>query len=87
MMHLIRCIFFLEAWLGFEVVATHVPGRENMLADDLSRNNYSAFLSKAPSAESAPTGIPPELPALLLDQNGWTSPNWTHLFFATVRAV
>ena len=87
MMHLIRCVIILEAWLGFEVVATHVPGRENMLADDFSRNNCSAFLSKARSAEPAPTRIPPELPALLLDRDGWTSPIWTQLFFATVRSV
>jgi len=87
MMHLIHCIFFLEAWLGFEVVVTHVPGRENMLADDLSRNKCSSFFSMARSAEAAPTRIPLELPALLLDRDGWTSPIWTRLFFATVRAV
>ena len=46
-MHLIRCLFFLEAWFGFELVAAHLPCRENMLADDLFRNYLSAFLSKA----------------------------------------
>ena len=51
LIHLIRCLFFLEAWFGFELVAMHLPGRDNMLADDLSRNRLSAFLSKAPSAD------------------------------------
>ena len=87
MMHLIRCLFFLEAWFCFEMIATHLPGRENMLADDLSRNRLSAFLSKAPSADPAPVSLPPELPELLLDHDGWTSPNWTRLFCATVTAV
>ena len=87
MMHLIRCLFFLEAWFGFEVVAAHLPGRENMLADDLSRNRLSAFLSKAPSVDPAPVSIPPALPKLLLDRNGWMSPTWTKLFFTTVTEV
>ena len=39
---LIRCLFFLEAWFGFEVEAVHLPCRANMLADDLSRNRLSA---------------------------------------------
>ena len=83
MMHLIRCLFFLEAWFNFELVAGHLPGRENGLADDLSRNHLS-FLSKVPSAEPAPAPIPPEL---LLDQDGWTSPAWTKLFVTIVSAA
>ena len=87
MMHLIRCLFFLEAWFGFELVAMHLPGRDNMLADDLSRNRLSAFLSKVPSAERAPTPVPPELPELLLDHGGWMSPTWTRLFYTIVTTV
>ena len=45
MMHLIRCLFFLEAWFEFKLIAAHLPGRENTLADDLSRNRKSHFLS------------------------------------------
>ena len=69
MMHLIRCLFFLEAWFGFKVEAVTLPGRENMLADDLSRNHLSAFLSNP-----APTLLPRQLPELL-DDEGWTSPS------------
>ena len=83
MMHLICCLFFLEAWFDFELVAAHLPGRQNMLADDLSRNHRSAFLSNALSADLAPTILPPELPGL----RGWTSLRWTRLFYATVTAV
>ena len=87
MMNLIRCLFFLEAWFGFELTATHLLGRENTLADDLSRNRLSAFLSKVPSADPVPVPLPLELPELLLDHDGWMSPNWTRLFGTTVTAV
>ena len=87
MMHLVRCLFFLEAWHNFELVATHLPGRENMLADDLSRNRLPAFLSKAQSPDALPTALPPELPGLLLDLAGWTSPRWTSRFSAIVTAA
>ena len=87
MMHLVRCLFFLEAWFSFELVAVHLPGRENMLADDLSRNRLSAFLSKAPSANPAPAPLPPGLPELLLDQDGWMSPSWTRRFGTIVTMV
>ena len=80
MMHLVRCLFFLEAWHSFELVAAHLPGRENMLADDLSRNRLSAFLSKARCPDPLPTALPQELPELLLDLTGWTSPRWTRRY-------
>ena len=87
MMRLVRCLFFLEAWFRFELVATHLPGRENMLADDLSRNRLSDFLSNAQSPDPRPTVIPPGLRELLLEHDGWTSPRWTRRFFNTVTAV
>ena len=82
MMRLVRCLFFLEAWFDFELVAAHLPGRDNMLADDLSRNRLSNFLSKAQSPDPVPSTLPPGLPELLLDHSGWTSPHWTRRFFA-----
>ena len=84
MMHLIRCLFFFEARFGFELLATHLPGRENILADDLSRNRLSNFLSKAQSPEPAPSPLDPAIAELLLDEAGWTSPTWTTRFATTV---
>ena len=86
MMHLVRCLFFLEAWYDFHVMAEHLPGRENMLADDLSRNRLSAFLSKAQSPDAQSAVLPLELVDLLLDQTGWTSPRWTKCFVTIVTA-
>ena len=76
MMSPIRCLFFLEVWFSFEMVASHLPGRENTLADDLSCNRWSVFLSKAHCLDEAPTDPPLELPGLLLSREGWTSRYW-----------
>ena len=76
MMHLVRCIFFLEAWCGFKVTATYLPGEENTLTDDLSLNRLPLFLSKARSPDCTPTGIQPALPELLLGHADWTSPHF-----------
>ena len=84
MMNLIRCLFFVEAWFGFELAAAHLPGRDNTLADDICRNRMSAFPSKAQRPEEVPTPIPLELPELLFDKEGWTSRRWTEHFYAIV---
>ena len=43
MMHLLRCLFFMEAWFQFKLVAVHIPGIFNSWADDLSRDRLSSF--------------------------------------------
>ena len=84
MMHLVRCLFFLEAWFSFELTAAYLPGVENKLADDLSRNRMSLFLSKARSPDPTPTRLRPALPGLLLGHADWTSPLWTKQFASIV---
>lgn len=44
LMHLLRCLFFFEAEFQFSMVATHIPGKVNVLADSLSRDDASSFL-------------------------------------------
>ena len=84
-MHLLHCLFFLEASFQFELVARHIPGSHNSIADDLSRNRLSAFFSKVPQACKEPTPVPPRLPQVFLDPSlDWTSPDWTQLFSSTV---
>ena len=87
LMHLLRCLFFLEAHFQFELVASHIPGCENTLADDLSRDLLPAFFSKAPHMDPSPSPLPPQLPALLLEPCSWTSPVWTRRFASTATAV
>ena len=49
LMHMLRCLFFVEALYGFELSASYIPTKANDLADDISRNNLSSFLCKVPA--------------------------------------
>ena len=85
-MHLLRCLFFMEAHFQFELIATHIAGVHYGLADDLSCNRRSFFLSKAPWATPHPPPVPAQLAALLLDlSQDWMSPSWTQQFSTIVR--
>ena len=77
----------LRGMVQFELVVFHVPGRENMLADDRSHNCLSDLLSKAQSPNPAPASMLLELPEVLLDQMGWASPCWMRRFFINATAV
>ena len=58
LMHLLRCLFFLEAHYQFELVAVHISGVSNDLADDLSCNCLpSKALHMGPTA--GPHTAPP----------------------------
>lgn len=48
LMHLLRCLLFIEASYNFVLVAAHIPGVHNELTDDLSCDHLSSFLPKAP---------------------------------------
>ena len=41
--YLLRCLFLMEAWFQFELVAVHIPGTLNTWADDLFCNRLSSF--------------------------------------------
>ena len=86
LMHLLRCLFFIEACYDLEVTCTHIPGIDNELADDLSRDRISAFLSKVPEASRQPAHIPMPLLDLLFDIDlDWISPRWTNQFSSFVK--
>ena len=87
MMHLLRCLFYFAAKYNFILVAKHIPGISNTLADALSRNKLDVFFSLAPQANSSPTPIPPSLlTGLVLKRPDWTSLDWTHWFTTTFNA-
>ena len=88
LMRMLRCLFFVEAHFQFKTVATHIPGVDNDLADDLSRDKLSSFMGKYKESNPNPTFIPPLLLQWLLQQElDWTSPNWTEQFSSIVRRV
>ena len=86
--HLLRCLYFFEAYHGFLLKSIHIAGLKNDIADDLSRNNLSSYFSKVPDANPLPSVFPPALMALLLSpQLDWVSPNWTRLFSSIISTV
>ena len=87
-MHLLRCLVFIEAHYACYLFPTYIDTKANHLADDLSRNNVSPFLSKVPHASPTPTPVCRQLLDLLLDTTAdWTSPAWHQLFGSTMNQV
>lgn len=81
MMHLLRCLFFIRAHFQIELWAVHVPGRENSIADAISRDNLSFLYSQVPGSQGLRSPVSPVLVELLSNQRlNWTSPGWTRQF-------
>ena len=80
-MHLLRCLFFIRAYFELELWAVHIPGKENTLADAISRNDLLYFFSQVPGAANSQEVVPLTLLSLLTEQQpDWTSLAWTRLF-------
>lgn len=86
LMHLIRLLTFFAALFDFWFYAEHIPGRENVWADAISRNRANAFLSQVPQARS-PSDVPPALVALMSMNVTWTSTPWMELFHRILQQV
>ena len=86
LMHMLRVLFFAEAHYQFRLVAQHIPGTRNTLADHLSRNQLNEFQKKFLSANKHASPVPFSLLQWLLDtQVDWTSEHWTQLFTTFVN--
>ena len=86
-MHLLRCLFFLEAHFAFSVVSSHVAGVDNGMADDLSRDRLFDFLQASESARlESGCHVPTSLLELVCNRRpDWTSPAWRQLFSGIVN--
>ena len=72
-MHLLWCLFFVEATHRCFIHPVYIDTKANHLADDLSRNNLSSFLSKVPNVNPRPIPIS----RTLLDPDAdWISLHW-----------
>jgi hypothetical protein len=81
LMHLLRCVFFISAHFEITTKAAHIPGRKNIAADALSRNNLCLFRAHVPQADPVPSQIPVEVVDLLVHQQpDWISTAWSRLF-------
>ena len=66
-MHLLCCLVFVEARLGFTIAPRYINMRVNALVNDLSRDNLHSFFLKVPQTNRSPTPILSQLFNLLLD--------------------
>ena len=81
LMHLMRCLSFVAAKFNFIFSSTHIRGLDNVLADALSRNNASLFLSLFPQAQRRPVPLPRAISDLLVvEKPDWTSQDWIKLW-------
>ena len=84
--HMLRTLAFIEASHYFALSPQYISTTDNHLADDLSRNCLSSFLSKVPDANRRETSLPGLLVELLLDPTlDWTSPQWLQRFSAIFK--
>ena len=80
-MHLLRCLFFIRARYRVVLRAVHIPGRCNILADAISRNNLGMLFARRPDVRGGWCPIPQELWHLLVvERPDWTSGAWARLF-------
>ena len=89
LMHMLRCLAFIEAKFSCTIIAVHLPGVNNSLADDLSRDRLASFLQSAPGPLSqVPTTLSPRLLELTCNSKpDWTSPSWNRMFRDFVFSV
>lgn len=64
-------ISFLKAKFRFLPVASHIPWKNNDVADVVSRDNLSYFLANHPQAYNSP--YPPPQDLILIVKPDWTS--------------
>ena len=80
-MHLLRCLWFFVAFYDINIVAEHIAGKTNQVADMLSRNQANQFLSLYPQVSRLPTLLPTPLLLIVSPQKlDWTSQSFRQCF-------
>ena len=69
-MHLMRCLTFL-AHHSTNIFAEHLPGKDNVAADALSRDNLPLFCQQVQRAAQLPMQLPQELILALVTHQQW----------------
>ena len=86
--HLLQCLALFQALFDCRIKAAHIPGRENLGADLLSRSRTQVFLRYNPSFSISASQVPPELPCLLRSKPPeGTLHLWRDLFSSFWRVV
>ena len=86
-MHLLRSLFFVKAYFDLDLRAVHIPGKDNVVADAISRDDLPTVFSQVPTISPMPTisprptPIPQRVAEILVEgQPDWTSVDWAKLF-------
>ena len=79
-MHHLRCLFLIAAHFEFILKAAHIPGKLNVAADTISRNNLPLFHSQVPEANTLPSTIQAVVSLVIHQQPDWLSQSWSQLF-------
>lgn len=74
-------LFFIKAQYQFKIIARHIPGALNTLADYLSYIELEKFHTNHHTANRYPSCTPVNLLQWLLDPRmDWMSDHWTQQF-------
>ena len=88
LMHLVRCLFFVLATWDISLMAVHIPGGFNIVADAILWNNLPLLFSKFPDVSPHLVPLPQALVELLvMEQPDWTLPSWGRLFKSCLQLV
>lgn len=77
-MHLLRSLYFVKAYFDLDLRVVHIPGKDNVVADAISRDDLATLLSQVPMISLSSTPIPLRLAEILVE--GQTSVDWVTLF-------
>ncbi len=79
-MHLMRCLAFIEASVPLTIVAEHIKGTENVVADALSRDRLELACSLMQGPTEEAEEIPEDLIELLTKESrSWSEQEWSRL--------
>ena len=87
-MHLLHCLWFFVAYFDIVISAAHLPGRANIIADGLSRNNLAQCFLTNPKLSRVPTPLPVTILSLFSPEGlDWTSPVFNKVFQNIIRLL
>ena len=85
LIQLLRCLFFYSSRFQFHFSAEHIAGKDNVIADAISRNNTILLSSITPQVHQV--GIPPPVVAFLLFPPDWGSQGWISQFAHSLQVA
>ena len=71
----------MKAYFDLDLRAVHIPGKDNVVADAISRDDLTIVFSQVPTISPRTTPIPWRVAEILVEgQPNWTSVDWAKLF-------